>query len=163
MTTEVTKKEKKRFFLDPYYSNENVGKFINYVMRRGKKAIAMKIVYDTFKIIEQKTNQDALSVFNLALKNSSPTMEVRPKKVGGATYQIPVKVEKKRKVYLSLNWMIAVAKNVKKGTMAERLADEIIKASQGEGGAVKKKIDIHKMAEANKIFAYLDKSAVRRE
>lgn len=154
----------KRISLDPLYFNESVGKFINYVMKKGKKSLATKIVYDSFKIIEKKTNQNPLSVFNLALRNTSPMMEVRPKKIGGATYQVPIKVEKKRKVFLGLNWIINVARNIKnEQSMTKKLAGEIIKASQGEGGAVKKKIDAHKMAEANKVFAHYAKFSTQRK
>lgn len=159
----MSKKIKKRVSLDPLYSNANVAKFINYVMKKGKKGLARKIVYNSFKIVEQKTNQDALSVFNLALKNSSPLMEVRPKKVGGATYQVPMKVEKKRKIFLGLNWIINVARKAKGQSMEKKLASEIIKASRKEGGAVKKKIDAHKMAEANKVFTHLAKFQGRRK
>ncbi len=159
----MSKKIKQRTSLDLLYSNPNVEKFINYIMKKGKKGLARKILYDSFKIIEQKTNQDPLSVFNLALKNSSPMIEVRPKKVGGATYQVPMKVQKKRKIFLGSNWIINAAKNGKGQSMTKSLASEIIKASQKEGGAVKRKIDVHKMAEANKVFAHFAKFSTQRK
>jgi len=142
---------------DPVYNSERIAKFINHVMRRGKKTIAQKIVYGAFEIIKKQTKKDPLEVFEKALENAAPEVEVRPQRVGGATYQIPREVKAHRRISLAMRWIIEAARNKKGKPMKEKLAQELILASQGEGDAVRKKINVHKMAEANKAFAYLAK------
>ena len=140
---------------DSKYDSVKVSRLMNYVMHSGKKTIAQKIVYDAFELIKEKTgNADPLEVFDLAMKNTSPLMEVRSRRVGGSNYQIPREVRPDRRAILSLRWIVAEARGKKGSNMALRLADEIILASKNEGNAVKKKDDTHKMAEANKAFAH---------
>jgi len=139
---------------DMVYNSEIVSQFINYVMRRGKKSIARKIVYGAFEIIKEKTKKDPLEVFQKAIQNCSPQLELRPRRIGGATYQVPVEVPDYRRITLAMKWIILGAKSKKGKAMKERLAEEIIAASKGEGFSVKKKEDLHKMAEANKAFAH---------
>ena len=139
---------------DPIYQSEVVAKFINYVMREGKKAKAQKIVYNSFKIIEKITKKKPLDVFNDALKNVGPYVEVRSKRVGGANYQVPVEVSKRRRLALAMRWLLDIARATHGKSMAENIANELILASQEKGSAVKKREDIHKMAEANKAFAH---------
>jgi small subunit ribosomal protein S7 len=139
---------------DPIYHSEVVAKFINYVMKNGKKSKAQNIVYQSFEIIAQKTKKKPLDVFNDALKNVGPYLEVRSKRVGGANYQVPVEVSKKRRLALAMRWLLAIARATKGQTMAQKIANELILASEEKGEAVKKREDIHKMAEANKAFAH---------
>ena len=140
---------------DPVYSSENVSKFINYVMQDGKKNVANKIVYGSFEVIKKKEKtENPLEVFTMALKNVGPTMDVRSRRVGGANYQVPVEVRADRRLSLSLRWIIGAAKAKKGSSMKERLAEELIAASKNEGEAVKKRENVHKMAEANKAFAH---------
>ncbi len=149
------KKIKKHIILpDLIYNDITVAKFINQVMRKGKKTIARKIVYQTFDMVKEKTKKDPLEVFNLAIKNASPLLEVRSKRVGGATYQVPIEVKGDRRLTLAIRWIIQSAKAKKGKQMKERLAEEIILASKNEGAAVKKKENTHKMAEANRAFAH---------
>jgi len=139
---------------DPVYKNIQVSKFINQVMRRGKKTIARKIVYDAFDIIKEKTKKDPLEIFDQALKNAAPLLEVRPKRIGGATYQVPMEVRGDRKITLATRWIVGAAKSKKGKPMEERLAEEIMSAANNTGAAVKKKQDTHRMAEANRAFAH---------
>jgi len=139
---------------DPVYKDITVAKFINQVMRKGKKTIARKIVYCAFEIIKGKTKKEPLEVFGTALEKTSPLLEVKPKRIGGATYQVPVEVKGGRKMTLSMRWIILGAKSKKGKPMAERLAQEIIDASNNTGWAIKKKTDTHRMAEANRAFAH---------
>ncbi|MFZ2621161.1 MAG: 30S ribosomal protein S7 [Minisyncoccia bacterium] len=140
---------------DNVYQSEKVGKFINYIMIRGQKETARKIVYDAFNVIKEKTKtENPMEVFDTALKNTGPMTEVRSRRVGGANYQIPREVRPERRVFLSMKWIIESARSGKGSKMASRLADEIILASKNEGKAVKKREDTHKMAEANKAFAH---------
>lgn len=149
------KKMRKRESLpDLIYDSVNVYKFINYIMRKGKKTIARKIVYGAFDIIKEKSKKEPLEVFEQALKNTSPILEVRPKRVGGATYQIPREVKGDRKLALSMRWIIKAAKDKKGRPMREKLAEEIMNAANNTGWAVKRKEDTHKMAEANRAFAH---------
>jgi small subunit ribosomal protein S7 len=148
------KKEKRIIPPDPVYNNVMVAKFINQVMRRGKKELARKIVYRAFDIIKEKTQRDPLEVFNSALENASPLLEVRPKRIGGATYQVPREVKKERRSTLAMRWIIQAAKSRKGKPMKTKLAEELISASKNEGAAVKKKEDTHRMAEANRAFAH---------
>ena len=148
------KKVKREIAPDPLYNNVSVAKFINQVMRRGKKITAQKIVYGAFDIIKEKTKKDCLEIFDLAIKNVKPLLEVRARRVGGATYQVPRPVPSERGQTLAMRWLIQAAKNRKGKSMKEKLAEELILASKGEGAAVKKKQDTHKMAEANRAFAH---------
>ncbi len=148
------KKEKIVIQPDSVYNSMEVAKLINQVMRKGKKTIARKIVYSAFNIIKTKTQKEPLEFFDLALKNTSPLLEVKPKRVGGATYQVPMEVKGDRKITLAFRWIINAAKSKKGKPMAEKLAEEIILAANNEGSAVKKKDDTHRMAEANRAFAH---------
>lgn len=139
---------------DPVYENVLVAKFINHVMRKGKKALAQKIVCGAFEIIKEKTKKEPLEVFEKAIENAAPLLEVRPRRVGGATYQVPVEVKGERGITLAMRWIIQAAKSKKGKSMKEKLAQELILASQNEGDAVKKKENTHKMAEANRAFAH---------
>ena len=147
---------------DRTYNSVVVSKFINQVMKDGKKSKARNIVYGAFDIIKEKTKQEPLDVFEKALKEITPNIEVRPKRVGGATYQVPIEVNAKRGLSLAIRWIL-VASRVKKGkAMHEKLAEELITASNGEGEAMKKKINVHKMAEANRAFAHLGKKRKKK-
>ncbi|MBI2087006.1 MAG: 30S ribosomal protein S7 [Candidatus Zambryskibacteria bacterium] len=148
-------KTKPKLTPDYAYDSERVSKFINYVMQEGKKAIARKIIYTSFDVIKEKTkNQNPLEIFETALKNTGPTMEVRSRRVGGANYQIPREVRPERRQFLSMKWIIDAARAKKGKPMAEKLAEEIIAAANNEGDAVRKRENTHKMAEANKAFAH---------
>ena len=139
---------------DPLYNDIDVAKFINQVMRKGKKTIARKIVYGAFEIIKEKTKKDPLEIFGTALKNASPLLEVKSKRIGGATYQVPIEVRGDRKLTLSMRWIINGAKQKKGKPMKEKLAAELMDAANNTGWAVKKKSDTHRMAEANRAFAH---------
>lgn len=140
---------------DPKYNDLLVSKFINKTMKKGKKFLAQKIVYKTFDLIGKKTKEDPLDVFNQAVRNTSPRMETKPRRVGGATYQVPTEVGSKRQTSLAMNWLLKAARSHKKENMENRLAEELILSAKGEGMAVKKKTDVEKMAEANRAFAHL--------
>jgi len=139
---------------DPVYNNITVARFINQIMRKGKKTIARKIVYNAFDIIKEKTKKEPLEVFELALRNASPLLEVKSKRVGGATYQVPVEVKGERKMALAMRWIILGAKSKKGKPMREKLAAELMDAANNTGWAIKKKTDTHRMAEANRAFAH---------
>ena len=139
---------------DPIYNSKIVTKLINNVMLDGKKTVAQKIVYDAFEIVKEKENKEALEVFEAALNNIMPVLEVKARRVGGATYQVPIEIRAERRQTLGLRWLVNYARNRHEKTMAEKLAGEIIDALAGNGGAFKKKEDTHKMAEANKAFAH---------
>ena len=142
---------------DLVYNSTKVAKLVNYIMKKGKKNIARKIVYDAMDLIKEKAKtQNPLEVFDTALKNTVPSLEVKSRRVGGASYQVPIEVtpQRKKKQLLSMKWIIDAARNKKGATMAKKLADEIIAASKNEGEAVKKRENTHKMAEANKAFAH---------
>ncbi len=139
---------------DVQYHNLEVAKFINHVMRRGKKSTATDIVYRAFKLIEEKTKQNPVTVFETAMKNVMPSLEVRSRRVGGSNYQIPFPVRPERRVYLGANWIILAARNKKGKPMHEKLAQELMEASQEQGAAMKKKQDVQRMADANKAFAH---------
>jgi len=149
------KKIKKRVIPpDSIYNNVQVGKLINQVMRKGKKTIARKIVYGAFDIVKEKTKKEPLEVFDEALENASPFLEVKPKRIGGATYQVPREVKGERRITLAMRWIIRAAKQKKGKPTKEKLAEELINAANNTGWAVKKKVDTHKMAEANRAFAH---------
>lgn len=139
---------------DPLYNNVDVAKLINKVMIDGKKSIAEKIVYGAFDIIREKTKRDPLEVFYQALNNVMPLVEVRPRRVGGANYQVPIEVRPERSKSLGLRWLVQYARERQGRSMIEKLAQEIMDAANGTGGAVKKREDTHRMAEANKAFAH---------
>ncbi|MFH1745354.1 MAG: 30S ribosomal protein S7 [bacterium] len=139
---------------DVRYGDVEVAKFMNYIMKQGKKSVAQKIVYEAFDIIKEKTKQDPRHIFNKALKKVSPLLEVRGRRVGGANYQIPYQVRGERRFALGCHWIIEAARGRKSQPMHVKLADEILSASNGEGTAMKKREMVHKMAEANKAFAH---------
>lgn len=139
---------------DSKYNRTDVAKFINYIMQRGKKTIAQKIVYGAFEMIKEKTKKDGLQVFQKAIKNVGPTVEIRGRRVGGANYQIPFPVRDQRRFTLACRWIIEAAKKTKGKPMAEKLAEVIMQTANGEGPAMKKKQDTHRMAEANRAFAH---------
>ncbi len=139
---------------DIKYGNVLVSKFVNYIMLGGKKSIANRIVYDAFDVVAEKTKKDPIEVFDLALNNAGPLMEVKSKRIGGATYQVPMEVRGDRKTYLSMRWILGAARARKGKPMKERLAAELIAASKNEGDAVKRKENTHRMAEANRAFAH---------
>ena len=139
---------------DPVYNSKLVTKLINNIMLDGKKGVAQKIVYDAFAIVAEKANENALDVFTAALENVMPVLEVKARRVGGSTYQVPMEVRAERRQTLGLRWMTTYSRSRSEKTMAERLAAEIIDAKNSAGGAYKKKEDTHKMAEANKAFAH---------
>ena len=139
---------------DPTYSNVTVAKFINYVMKRGKKATAQKVMYRTFDLIHKKYNLDPLAVFDAAIKNVGPVLEVKSRRIGGATYQVPREVRGERRIALAYRWILNAARSRKGAPMHERLAEEFMAAYKNEGPAIKKKLDTHRMAEANKAFAH---------
>lgn len=148
-------KAKPKIEPDFTYDSEKITKFINYCMERGKKATARKIVYESLDLIKEKTkNPNPLEVFEAALKNTGPTMEVRSRRVGGANYQIPREVRPERRQFLSMKWIIDAARSKKGKAMHEKLAEEIIAAANNEGEAVRKRENTHKMAEANKAFTH---------
>jgi len=148
------KRKKINILPDPVYENIVVAKFINQIMEKGKKTIAEKILYGAFEEIKNKTKKDPLEVFDEALKNASPLLEVKSKRIGGATYQVPMPVEKDRKLALAMRWIIEAAKSKKGKPMKEKLAEEIIAAAQNTGSAIKKRENVHRMAEANRAFAH---------
>ena len=146
--------EKRQVLPDPVYNDILVTKFVNYVMECGKKGVAEKIFYGAMETIKQKTKTDGVVIFEKAIENASPSVEVKSRRIGGATYQVPIEVPKKRRFYLASQWIIKAAKSRSGKPMAERLAAELISAANGDGGAIKKKDDTHRMAEANKAFAH---------
>jgi len=140
---------------DPKYNSVVVSKFINMVMFRGKKSISQNLVYGALEILQQKTNEaDVIKVFYKALDNVRPHLEVKSRRIGGATYQVPIEVNKTRGVSLALRWIRDIAQSKKGKPMEEKLAEELISAYKGEGSAIKKRDDLHKMAEANRAFAH---------
>lgn len=146
--------EKRIIQPDPIYNNVTVEKLINQVMRRGKKTIARKIVYGAFDIVKEKEKKEPVEVFEKALQNAAPLLEVKPKRIGGATYQVPREVKGDRRLTLAMRWIIQAAKSRKGKPMKEKLAEELVQAAQNTGVAIKKKQDTHKMAEANRAFAH---------
>ena len=145
---------KRDVLADPIYNSKVVTKLVNHIMKDGKKGTAQNIIYDAFDIIKEKTGEDAMVVFNKAMDNIKPALEVKPRRVGGANYQVPVEVRPERRQTLGLRWLVSYARNRHEKTMAEKLAGEIMDAVAGNGGAFKKKEDTHRMAEANKAFAH---------
>lgn len=146
--------EKRIFEPDSKFHDALVARMINTILRKGKKSLASRIVYDAFDIIQQKTKQNPLDVFRKAVSNVAPLIEVRSRRIGGATYQVPVEVREDRRISLALRWIRFYAKARKDKSMSARLASEIIAAANNEGASVKKREDTHRMAEANKAFAH---------
>ena len=146
--------QKREVVPDSKYNDVLVGRFINNVLRQGKKSLAERVVYSALDNIGEKTKEEPLKVFHKAIENTSPLLEVRSRRVGGATYQVPVEVKDKRRIALSIRWLINNAKGRSGKTMAEKLTAELLDAYSNQGGAIKKKEEVHRMAEANKAFAH---------
>ncbi|HVL19154.1 MAG TPA: 30S ribosomal protein S7 [Gemmatimonadales bacterium] len=145
---------KRTILADARYDSQTVSKFINVLMIQGKKATAERIFYDAMDLVEARTNQPGVNIFKQALANLKPAVEVKSRRVGGATYQVPVEVRPDRRTALAMRWLIGYSRDRNEKSMAEKLAAEVILASKGEGNAVKKKEDTHRMADANKAFAH---------
>ena len=139
---------------DPMYNNMELAKFINNVMTRGKKSTAQRICYNAFDIIKEESNREPLEVFQMALRNATPMVEVKPKRVGGATYQVPTELRPSRSEALAIRWLIRGARSRKGMPMRRGLANELLEASRGEGTAVRRKEELHRMAEANRAFVH---------
>ena len=139
---------------DPKYQSAIVAKFINYTMRRGKKSVAQGVVYRTFDILEKKYGLTPLTVFEQAVRNAGPSLEVKSRRIGGATYQVPREVRGDRRMFIACKWILDAARSRKGKPMHEKLAEELLAASKNEGAAIKKKLDTHRMAEANRAFAH---------
>jgi len=146
--------EKRKILPDPKFQDRTVAKFINNLMRQGKKSTGEKIIYGAFAVVENRLKDDPLKVFKKALDNVKPVVEVKSRRVGGATYQVPVEVRQDRRVALAMRWLIEYSSARGEKTMVEKLAGEILDAANNRGNAVKKREDTHKMAEANKAFAH---------
>lgn len=145
---------KREVLPDPKYGNVTLAKFMNHVMVSGKKAVAERIVYGALGSVQEKLNRDPLEVFDEALDAIAPLVEVKSRRVGGATYQVPVEVRPSRRVALAMRWLVDCSRNRSEKSMPQRLAGELIDASQGKGAAVRKREDVHRMAEANKAFSH---------
>ncbi|MDD5489946.1 MAG: 30S ribosomal protein S7 [Candidatus Moranbacteria bacterium] len=139
---------------DSEYSNLLVGRFVGHLMERGKRSIAEKIIHDSFEIIHERTKKGGLNIFEQAIKNVSPIVELKSRRIGGANYQVPVQVAGDRRATLAMRWILSAVRAKKGKKMAEKLADELLDASQKQGSAMKKREDTHRMAEANKAFAH---------
>ena len=146
--------ERRPVTTDPRYNSEVVAKFVNNVMERGKKSLAARIVYSAFAVVEERTKRPAMEVFEEAMKNATPLVEVKPRRVGGATYQIPVEISSSRRMALAMRWLIENSRGRSGRDMAARLAAEIMDTARNEGATVKKREDTHRMAEANQAFAH---------
>ena len=146
--------ERRQILPDPVYNDKLVAKFVNYIMNCGKKGVAEKIFYGAMNQIKDRTKTDGLVIFEKAIENTSPAVEVKSRRIGGATYQVPIEVPRGRRFYLASQWIINAAVGRSGKPMSEKLASELISAANGEGGAIKKKDDTHRMAEANKAFAH---------
>jgi small subunit ribosomal protein S7 len=145
---------KREVLPDPLYNSTLVSKFVNCIMWSGKKSTADSLVYDAFKIIQQKTGEDPLKIFKKAVENVKPVLEVKTRRVGGANYQVPVEVNANRRTSLSIRWLISYSRARKEKSMEEKIAAELLDAANSRGSAIKKREDVHKMAEANKAFAH---------
>lgn len=146
--------EKRQPTPDPIFNDVLVSRFVNVVMSSGKKNVARRLVYQAFDVIEERTKEEGIEVFRRAVNNVAPLVEVRSRRVGGATYQVPIEVRPDRRLALAFRWLLQYAHARNDKSMANRLANELISAAKGEGGAIKKKDDTHRMAEANKAFAH---------
>ena len=145
---------KREILPDPKFGNITLAKFMNHVMVSGKKAVAESIIYGALDLVESRLKEDPIAVFETALDNIAPSVEVKSRRVGGATYQVPIEVRPSRRIALAMRWMVDYARKRGEKSMAQRLAGEIIDAHQSKGGAVKKREDVHRMAEANKAFSH---------
>lgn len=145
---------KREVLPDPKYGNVTLAKFMNHVMVSGKKSVAETIVYGALDLVRERLNKDPIEAFDEALEHIAPMVEVKSRRVGGATYQVPVEVRPSRRIALSMRWLVEYSRNRGEKSMRQRLAGEIIDASQGKGNAVKKREDVHRMAEANKAFSH---------
>jgi small subunit ribosomal protein S7 len=145
---------KREVLPDPKYGNVTLAKFMNHVMISGKKSIAESIIYGAMELVKTKMNRDPLEVFNEALENIAPLVEVKSRRVGGATYQVPVEVRASRRTALAMRWLVDYSRKRGEKSMPQRLAGELMDAAQGKGAAVKKREDVHRMAEANKAFSH---------
>jgi small subunit ribosomal protein S7 len=145
---------KREILPDPLYNSQLVTKFVNVVMKDGKKTVAERILYDALEAIRQRTNDDPMKVFKKAIENVKPAVEVKSRRVGGSTYQVPVEVHQERRGALAIRWIVTYARGRGEKTMTDRLAGELLDAANNRGNAVKKKEDTHRMAEANKAFAH---------
>lgn len=145
---------KRKIKPDLKFNRIDIARFINYLMESGKKTVAQNIIYNCFDYISQKTKQDAIEIFDTALRNVSPSLEVKGRRIGGANYQVPMVVSSERKMQLSYRWLIEAASKRKGKPMYMKLGEELIAAANNEGDAIKKKMDVHKMAEANRAFAH---------
>jgi small subunit ribosomal protein S7 len=145
---------KRKILPDPKHGDRLVAKFINSLMLRGKKSVAEQIMYTAFELMERRTKDDPLRIFKKAIENVKPSLEVKSRRVGGSTYQVPVEIRGERRTALGIRWLISYARKRHEKTMAEKLAGELMDAAAGRGNAAKKKDDTHKMAEANKAFAH---------
>ncbi len=148
------KAERRQPIPDPVFNDVLVSRFVNAVMESGKKNVARRLVYQAFDVIQDRTKEEGIEVFHKAVSNVAPLVEVRSRRVGGATYQVPIEVRPDRRTALAFRWLIQYARARSDKSMANRLANELISAAKGEGGAIKKKDDTHRMAEANKAFAH---------
>lgn len=146
--------EKREVIPDPKYKSALVSRFINIIMTQGKKSVAERIVYGCFEVMAEKTGKPALEVFQKALENARPLLEIKPRRIGGATYQVPVEVKAERGISIAMRWIRNFARAKKGKPMQTKLADEMLDAYNGQGSAIKKREDTHKMAEANKAFAH---------
>jgi len=146
--------EKRLVSPDPVYNDVLVARFVNSVMQDGKKNVAQKLIYKAFEVIEERTKEPGIEIFKQAVTNVAPLVEVRSRRVGGATYQVPIEVRPDRRTTLAFRWILQYAKSRNDKSMANRLANELMGAAKGEGGAIKKKDDTHRMAEANKAFSH---------
>jgi small subunit ribosomal protein S7 len=145
---------KREILPDPKFGNQDLSKFVNVLMTSGKKSVAERILYGALEQVGKKTGKDAIEIFNLALTNAKPQVEVKSRRVGGANYQVPVEVRPARRIALSMRWLREAARKRGEKSMGMRLAGELIDASEGRGGAVKKREEVHRMAEANKAFSH---------
>src|SRR5690554_4669929 len=145
---------KREVLPDPKYGSQSLAKFVNHVMTSGKKAVAERIVYGALEIVGERLKKNPVEVFDEALANVSPLVEVKSRRVGGATYQVPVEVRPSRRTALAMRWLVEYSRGRGEKSMPQRLAGELIDASQGKGGAVRKREDVHRMAEANKMFSH---------
>jgi len=146
--------EKRILRPDPKYKSVELTRFVNKLMKNGKRTVAQRIVYQALDVIEEKTKREPMEIFNLALDNSKPQLEVKPRRVGGATYQVPIEVRASRSETLAMRWLLGSARARKNTTMIQRLAMELLDAAKGEGSAIKRREDMHRMAEANRAFVH---------
>jgi small subunit ribosomal protein S7 len=146
--------EKRRTTPDPRYNDVIVAKFVNNIMEQGKKSTARSVVYEAMDIVANKTQQDPIETFRKAIQNAAPAIEIRPRRVGGATYQVPMEVREERRVALAIRWLKKYANDRRDRSMAQKLASELIAAANNEGGAIKRRDEMHRMADANRAFAH---------